>query len=242
MNRCRIVPAMDLLDGVCVRLRRGDFASYEVVSEDPLSVAQMFYAQGFRRLHIVDLAGARDGIPRHLECVRSIAQHTELILDYSGGLRSKETVEQAFNSGVSFVVVGSQALLDPTKVHEWIQRYGGDRIIIGLDVADGHIRIKGWQEQSECTLHDAVVQYQKIGVRAIMSTDINCDGMLQGPNLEMYRSLVSTYPGTKFIAGGGVSCAEDIRRLAAVGVSEVIVGKALYAGRVELQHVQEFVW
>jgi len=242
MKKCRIVPAIDLLDGVCVRLRRGDFASYEVMSEDPIAVAQMFYAQGFRRLHVVDLSGAKCGVPRHLDCVRKISQQTELVVDYSGGLRSAETVQQAFDSGVSFVVVGSQAVLDPVTVCEWVERFGGERIIIGLDVADGRIRIKGWQEQTECTLVEAVTQYQRVGVRAIMSTDINCDGMLEGPNLEMYQNLGSAYPQVNFIASGGVSCGADIERLAGVGVSEVIVGKALYAGRIDLEQVGKFIW
>jgi phosphoribosylformimino-5-aminoimidazole carboxamide ribotide isomerase len=242
MKGCRIVPAIDLLDGVCVRLRRGDFASYEVVNEDPLAAAQMFYAQGFRRLHVVDLTGAKDGVPKHLDCVKSIAKSTELQIDYSGGLRTTEALQQVFDSGVSFVVVGSQAVLDPTAVCGWTRRFGGERIIIGLDVADGCIRIKGWQETSEYTLADAVGRYQGVGVRAIMSTDINCDGMLEGPNLDMYRNLGSTYPHVNFIASGGVSCAADIKRLAEAGVSEVIVGKALYAGRINVEQVREFVW
>jgi phosphoribosylformimino-5-aminoimidazole carboxamide ribotide isomerase len=242
MKKCRIVPAIDLLDGVCVRLRRGDFASCEVVSEDPVEVAQTFYAQGFRRLHVVDLSGAKCGSPQHLDCVRNIARQTELVIDYSGGLRSAASVEQAFDSGVSFVVVGSLALLNPTEVHSWIKQFGGDRLIIGLDVADGYIRVKGWQEQTDVKLNDAVGQYRALSVRAIMSTDINCDGMLEGPNTAMYRNLRRDYPDVDCIASGGVSSADDIRQLSAIGISEVIVGKALYAGRIDLREVQEFVW
>jgi phosphoribosylformimino-5-aminoimidazole carboxamide ribotide isomerase len=151
-------------------------------------------------------------------------------------------VERALDSGVSFVVVGSQALLNPPEVYNWVERFGGDRLIIGLDVADGRIRVKGWQEQTDVQLHDAVRQYEARGVRAIMSTDINCDGMLEGPNVQMYQELSREYPRVDFIASGGVSSANDIRRLSAAGVSEVIVGKALYAERIDLQEVQDFVW
>jgi phosphoribosylformimino-5-aminoimidazole carboxamide ribotide isomerase len=151
-------------------------------------------------------------------------------------------VERAFDSGVSFVVVGSLALLNPLEVYGWVERFGGARLIIGLDVADGRIRVKGWQEQTDVQLRDAVAQYQAYGVRAIMSTDINCDGMLEGPNVPMYQDLGEQFPAVSFIASGGVSSASDILRLSAVGVSEVIIGKALYAERINLQEVQQFIW
>jgi phosphoribosylformimino-5-aminoimidazole carboxamide ribotide isomerase len=242
MKRCRIVPAIDLINGRCVRLRQGSFDQTEVVGEDPVSVAKTFAQQGFRRLHLVDLDGARAGSPQHLTLVRTIRDATGLSIDFSGGLRSMDDVTRALESGAQHVVIGSAAVVNPEEVLRWISIFGGESIIIGLDVLDGEVRIKGWEEGSSLSLASVIERFNGSDLRRLMSTDISRDGMLQGAAVEMYQALCRDYPRFEIIASGGVSSAEDVQRLAASGVSEIIVGKALYAGTLALSEVQEFLW
>lgn len=242
MKGCRIVPAIDLIHGRCVRLRQGSFDQKEVVGEDPVSVAKAFAEQGFGRLHLVDLDGARAGSPQHLSLVRTIRDATGLSIDFSGGLRSRDDVCRALESGAQQVVIGSAAVMYPDEVCTWIARFGPDSIIVGLDVLNGEVRIKGWEEGSSLTLSMVLERFNGSGLRSIMSTDISRDGMLQGAAVEMYEGLRRDYPAFDIIASGGVSSAEDVQRLAASGVSEIIVGKALYAGTLALSEVQELIW
>jgi phosphoribosylformimino-5-aminoimidazole carboxamide ribotide isomerase len=241
-SSCRIVPAIDLIEGRCVRLRRGEFDSQEVVGEDPVVVARSFFEQGFRRLHIVDLCGARLGSPRHLEVVKRIARETDLEIDFSGGLRSQADLQCAFDNGASFVTIGSRAITHRDEVCEWVGSFGSERVIIGLDVADGRVRIHGWVDDSGTTLSEVVEFYIARGVTRIMSTDIERDGMMSGPNFALYRELRSSVPYAWITASGGVSSTSDIQRLAQAGVNEVIVGKALYSGSIAVSDVSEFVW
>ena len=242
MKRCRIVPAIDLIGGRCVRLRQGSFDQKEVVGEDPVSVAQGFAEQGFSRLHLVDLDGAREGSPRHLATVRAIRDATGLFIDFSGGLRSTDDVARALDSGAQQVVIGSAAVLNPNEVRNWIALFGEDSIIVGLDVLNGEVRIKGWEEGSALKLGAVLDRFDGSGLKRIMSTDISRDGMLQGPAVDMYLELCQRYPALQIIASGGVSSARDVQRLATSGVSEIVVGKALYAGTLTVSEVQEFIW
>jgi len=237
---CRVVPAIDLIDGQCVRLRQGDFATVEVVGEDPIAMAKLFRDQGFRRLHVVDLSGARDGTPKHLALVHEMVMATELEVDYSGGVRRIEDVRRVFDSGVRYVVVGSAAIKQPEDVSAWIESYGSERFIFGLDVLDGTVRVS--REDSGVSLEAALENMNGFGVSRVMSTDIRKDGLLAGPSVELYQEILAGYPDIFVIASGGVSTAADIRQLANVGVREVIVGKALYSGRISAAEIREFVW
>jgi phosphoribosylformimino-5-aminoimidazole carboxamide ribotide isomerase len=242
MNRCRIVPAIDLMHGRCVRLQMGDFSLSEIVGDDPIAVARAFSDAGFSRLHIVDLDGARVGTPQHLELVREIAEASKLSIDVSGGLRTTGDVERALSCGASAVMVGSAAVLNPELVRSWFARFGSSAVILGLDVLNGEVRVKGWSEGSAVSIAQVLAQFRGSGLSRVMSTDIARDGMMNGPAIDLYRHLVTEYPEIEFIASGGVSKDEDIMQLAATGVTEVIVGKALYSGALNLERLGEFVW
>lgn len=242
MKLAKIVPAIDLIDGRCVRLRRGDYREQEVVGDDPVEVARLFSERGFSRLHLVDLSGARQGKPQHLATVKAITEATALSVDFSGGLRTTADIEAAFDAGASQVVVGSAAVLAPDEVGTWLTRFGGERIILGLDVLDGRVRIKGWEEESNVTLGQVVALFRDRGLAKVMSTEISRDGMLQGPATLYYQDLCEAYPDLSIIASGGVTTSQDIRDLGATGVKEIVVGKALYSGSLDLSEVKEFIW
>ena len=242
MSECRIVPAIDLIEGRCVRLRQGSFEEKQVVGEDPLAVARAFASSGFKRLHLVDLDGARSGSPRHLPLLQKIVSETGFSVDVSGGLRTTDDVTRALESGARQVVIGSAAVERPDLVCEWIFRFGPDAIIVGLDVLNGEVRIKGWQEGSALTVAQVLERFAGSGLRWLMSTDISRDGMLEGASVEMYRALRGEYPDLQIIASGGVTSAGDLRALADAGVREIIVGKALYSGSLRAEEVREFVW
>lgn len=242
MSECRIVPAIDLIDGRCVRLRKGNFDEKEVVGEDPVEVARSFAASGFTRLHVVDLDGARSGSPRHLALVQRIAAETGLSVDVSGGIRTTRDLAQALESGARQVVIGSAAVERPDMVREWIEQFGSDAVVVGLDVLNAEVRIKGWQEGSSLSVAQVLERFADSGLRWLMSTDISRDGTLEGVSVEMYRVLRREYPELRIIASGGVTNAADVRSLADAGVQEIIVGKALYAGTLQPGEVREFVW
>lgn len=242
MKRCRIVPAIDLIDGKCVRLRQGSFHEKEVVGASPVAVARAFAEQGFSRLHVVDLDGARSGAPRHLDVVEAIASETGLSIDCSGGLRTLDDVQSALARGATQVVIGSAAVLRPEEVLTWFQAVGPERFILGLDVLNGEVRVKGWEEGSSLSLAAILARFAESGLRQVMSTDIARDGMLGGPAIGMYEELCREYSRFEFIASGGVASAEDVQALAKTGVGEIIVGKALYAGTLDVDRVREFVW
>jgi phosphoribosylformimino-5-aminoimidazole carboxamide ribotide isomerase len=242
MRRCRIVPAIDLIGGRCVRLEQGDFSKDAVVADDPVAQARTFEAQGFSRLHLVDLDGAKQGTPRHLDVLESITRATSLSVDYSGGLRREEDVSAALDRGASQVLLGSVAVLKPEICTEWFSRFGADLLILGLDVLEGLVRVKGWQEATTVTIHDVIERYIDVGLQSVMSTDISKDGMLAGPAFALYRELSSRYPTLRVIASGGVRNESDVAQLAEQGACEVIVGKALYSGEMKLESAGDFVW
>lgn len=241
-KRCRIVPAIDLIDGRCVRLTMGDFQKAEIVADDPVKVARSFAETGFSRLHLVDLDGARLGSPQHLTVVEQITKTTKLSVDLSGGLRTAETVERALASGASSVVIGSAAVTNSGEVCSWISRFGAEKVIIGLDIRAGEVRIKGWSEGTALTIDAVLERFLGSGLIRVMSTEISRDGMMMGPADDLYRDLCAKYPEIEFIASGGVSCAQDVKRLSETGVREIIVGKALYSGSLNLPDVGEFIW
>lgn len=238
----RVVPAIDLIQGRCVRLAQGDFSSSQVMSDDPVAMAQQFEAQGFGRLHLVDLDGATAGKPQHLDVLRAIAKSTRLRIDFSGGLRKTDDLEAAFTAGAHQVLVGSAAVKDPYACRGWFEQFGAERIVLGLDVLDGFVRISGWTEATQRTVPEVIERYTDLGLQTFMCTDIRKDGMLQGPSFSLYSDLCTRYGNVKIIASGGVRNRADVVQLALLGVAEIIVGKALYSGAMDSQTLREFRW
>ncbi len=240
----RIVPAIDLIDGKCVRLTNGDFNERTVYSCDPVRQAQFFQSLGFGRLHLVDLDGAKTGIqsPAHLKILSEIAATTSLIIDYSGGISSAGDVHSALNSGAAKVMIGSLAVRNPQTMESILTECGAEKIILAADVRDEKVLIRGWQEESEIGLLELIAWFAERGGSSVMVTDVTRDGLLQGVQEEIYRTIKATFPEITLIASGGVGDESDIRQLSKVGTDEVVVGKALYESRIEIEKVQECIW
>lgn len=235
-----IVPAIDIIDGKCVRLSKGDFNTSKIYGDNPLEMAKMFADAGLKRLHLVDLDGARSRHIVNTRTLESIAGNTDLIIDFGGGVKSRRDIDTAFDCGASMVIVGSTAITDRELMYEWIEEFGEDRIILGADVRNGLISVNGWKEDSDLKLDDFLKEYRAKGVTRVLCTDINRDGMLQGPATELYRSILRDFPGIKLIASGGVSSIEDLIELRKEGLYEAIVGKAYYEGKITLKQLAEF--
>lgn len=233
----RIIPAIDIIDGKCVRLTQGDYAQKKVYNEDPLAVARMFEDAGLKYLHLVDLDGAKSGKVVNWKVVQSITKTTKLRVDFGGGIKTDGEIRDLFGDGVRQVNLGSIAMKNPGKVLEWIEAYGTDKIILSADVKEGRVAIGGWQEESDIMLTDFIADYLKNGIRYVTCTDISTDGMLRGPNVALYRTLLDKFPKVKLIASGGVSSIDDLEKLKAIKVDGVIVGKAIYEGRISLKQL-----
>ena len=235
-----IIPAIDIIDGKCVRLSKGDFNTSKIYGDNPLEMAKMFADAGLKRLHLVDLDGARSRHIVNTRTLESIAGNTDLIIDFGGGVKSRRDIDTAFDCGASMVIVGSTAITDRELMYEWIEEFGEDRIILGADVRNGLISVNGWKEDSDLKLDDFLKEYRAKGITRVLCTDINRDGMLQGPATELYRSILRDFPGIKLIASGGVSSIEDLIELRKEGLYEAIVGKAYYEGKITLKQLAEF--
>ncbi len=229
-----IIPAIDLMDGKCVRLTQGDFARRRTYADDPVEVAKAFQDAGLTRLHIVDLDGAKSGIPANLHVLERVAKATELRIDYGGGIKTDEDIKRVFDAGAEFVNIGSVAVKDPELFFEWIAVYGSDSILLGADVRKGMLAIHGWQTDTDFEIISFLRKYYSRGVEQVFVTDIGKDGVLQGPAAELYGEIIKEVPDLKLIASGGVSSLDDIEQLEKIGCTGVIVGKALYEGRVTL--------
>ena len=233
----RIIPAIDLIDGKCVRLTQGDYGQKKVYNENPLEVARSFEDAGLQYLHLVDLDGAKAGRVTNWSVVEAITGDTSLKVDFGGGIKTSEEIDRLFKSGVHQVNLGSIAVKDPKRVELWIEQFGADRIILSADVRQEKVAISGWQEESGLSVFDFIAGYLGKGLRYVTCTDIRTDGMLQGPNVDLYRKILERFPDIRLIASGGVSAMDDIKVLASTGVDGVIVGKAIYEGRIELKEI-----
>lgn len=236
-----LIPAIDLIDGKCVRLTKGDYSTQKVYNEDPVAVAREFADHGFRRLHVVDLDGARSKhiVNYHvLERITASVQH--LVIDFGGGIKTTEDLRIAFESGASLVTVGSVAATAPDLFCEWLSQYGADRLILGADVKNGRISINGWKEESSEELLPFLSRFMKEGVRHVLCTDISRDGMLQGPATPLYRSIMAEFPDCRLIASGGVSCMQNIIALDEAGIPAVVFGKAIYEGKITLKELADW--
>ncbi len=236
-----LIPAIDIIDGHCVRLTRGDYATQKVYDSDPVNVARKLEKQGFKRLHVVDLDGARSRHIVNADILRRITSETNLIVDFGGGIKSYDDLQAAFDAGAHMVTVGSIAVTDPERVIGWLQRHGSERIVLGADVRYGRISINGWKDDSSDELLPFLGRYLGAGFSKVLCTDITLDGMLQGPSTQLYAAIMSVYPDCHLIASGGVASIDDIRVLNATGIPAVVFGKALYEGRINLNDLlQEF--
>ncbi len=241
MNKIELIPAIDLIDGKCVRLSKGDYNTKKVYNENPLEVAKEFEAHGITRLHIVDLDGAKAGEIINYKTLETIASKTSLIIDFGGGLKTSKDLKIAFNSGAKMVTGGSIAVKDPNEFEKWLKEYGSEKIILGSDVKDEKIAISGWLETSELDLFEFLNDYIKKGITKTICTDISRDGMLQGPSIELYTRILKQFPDLYLIASGGVSKMDDIIKLHESNIPAVIFGKAIYEGRISMKELEKYI-
>ena len=237
----RLIPAIDLINGHCVRLTKGDYSTQKVYNENPLEVAKQLEAHGIQFLHLVDLDGAKNRHIVNYRILEQIATQTNLKIDFGGGLKSDEDLKIAFNSGANQITGGSIAVQNPEVFSRWLNDYGSDKIILGADVTNEKIAINGWQEESQESLIPFVNAYQKKGIEYVICTDISKDGMLQGPAFKLYETILSKVTGIKLIASGGISHIEELPKLAQMGCEGVIIGKAIYENRITLKQLEKYV-
>lgn len=231
-----LIPAIDIINGQCVRLTKGDYEQ-KTVYGNPIDMAKQFESVGFKRLHIVDLDGAKSHHIVNDSVLKAITSQTNLCVDFGGGIKTDHDIEAAFAAGAEMVTVGSVAVTHPERFMGWLKKYGADRLILGADVRNGKISINGWKEDSEEDLLPFLRRYVEAGVRNVLCTEISKDGTLTGPAVELYKSVLKVYPGLHLIASGGVASIDDIKRLEAAGVPAVVFGKAIYEGRIDLREL-----
>jgi phosphoribosylformimino-5-aminoimidazole carboxamide ribotide isomerase len=236
-----IIPAIDIIDGKCVRLTKGDYSKQTTYNEDPLEVAMQFQDAGLQRLHLVDLDGAKAGEVKNWKVLEKIATKTKLVIDFSGGISTQESLEITFNSGAAYAAVGSVAVKDEFTFTGWLLAFGADKFIIGADVKDEIIVIKGWTETTTINLFDFIGNYKLKGVKQFFCTDVNKDGLLQGPATNLYKKIMNQHPSIDLIASGGVTTVKDIEELREAGCHGAIIGKAIYENRITLNELKRFI-
>ena len=236
----QIIPAIDIIDGKCVRLTEGDYAQKTIYNEDPLEVAKAFEAAGIQRLHLVDLDGAKAGAVKNWKVLESIALNTKLVIDFGGGIKTNDDVALVFERGATFATIGSMAVANPTLFLSWVKTYGADRFFLGADVKNNHIAVNGWMQTSNIAIESFISDYLAQGISNIFCTDVSKDGRLEGPSTALYQSLIQLFPNLNLVASGGVSSLQDLETLKAIGCAGAIVGKAIYENRISLESLQQF--
>ena len=229
-----LIPAIDLIDGKCVRLTKGDYNQKKIYNENPVEIAKGFEEMGFKRLHVVDLDGARSKHIVNVDVLKAITTETNLVVDFGGGIKSEEDIEKAFDNGASLVTIGSIAVTQPELFLKWLDQYGTEKLILGADVKNGKISISGWKEDSAEELLPFLKKYIDHGVKNVLCTEISKDGTLQGPAIGLYKEIMAAYPQIHLIASGGVSSNEDIIDLNQAGIPAVVFGKAFYEGKINI--------
>ncbi|MDC1161835.1 1-(5-phosphoribosyl)-5-[(5-phosphoribosylamino)methylideneamino]imidazole-4-carboxamide isomerase [Tenacibaculum sp.] len=238
----RIIPAIDIIEGKCVRLSKGDYATKKIYNENPLEVAKQFEDSGIKYLHLVDLDGAKASKIINHKVLEQIASKTNLHIDFGGGLKSNEDLKIAFESGANQITGGSIAVKNPIIFKDWINQYGNDKIILGADANNGKIAVSGWLEESNQEIIPFIQEYQREGIEYVISTDIAKDGMLQGPSFDLYTSILEeTGKNLKLIASGGISTFDELPKLAEIGCEGVIIGKAIYEDRISLKQLENYI-
>ena len=236
-----LIPAIDIIDGKCVRLSQGDYDTKKIYNENPLEVAKEFEAHGIRRLHVVDLDGAKSKHVVNYRTLEMIATRTSLVIDFGGGIKTDEDMLIAFENGAQMVTLGSVAVKNPDLFKKWLIQYGAEKIILGADAKNKRIAVSGWMEDSSQELIPFLHDYTKEGIYKVLCTDISKDGMLQGPSIELYKEIMKEFPEMHLIASGGVSCLQDIIALEEAGIPAVVFGKALYEGRITMKDLIRFM-
>ncbi len=236
-----IIPAIDIIDGKCVRLSQGDYNKKAVYSSTPEEMARRYADAGVSRIHVVDLDGAKAGKPCNLPSLERIASIGGLDVEWGGGVKNLQHLDDVFSAGAGHAIIGSLAVKEPDTMEEWLRRFGGERIILGADLRQGKVAVAGWMEDSPLSIHDLLDRFIPSGLKEVITTDISKDGMLQGPATQLYVDLASRYPDIVFTVSGGISSMDDIRMLNDKGLQRVIVGKAIYEGRISLEEITEFI-
>jgi phosphoribosylformimino-5-aminoimidazole carboxamide ribotide isomerase len=234
----QIIPAIDIIDGKCVRLTEGDYSQKKIYNERPLEVALQFEDAGMQRLHLVDLDGAKAGAVRNWKVLETIASKTSLVIDFGGGIKTSKDVDIVLSSGASLATVGSIAVKDEEEFVRWLKQYGPDKFLLGADVKNEKIAVSGWLETTNIWIYDFIQKYLEHGVTQLFCTDVSKDGRLEGPSLSLYTTIITQFPQLEFIASGGVSSMEDLEQLKDIGCRAAIVGKAIYEGRIRLEDLK----
>jgi phosphoribosylformimino-5-aminoimidazole carboxamide ribotide isomerase len=237
----RIIPAIDIIDGKCVRLSKGDYNDKKIYNENPLEVAKAFEAHGIRFLHLVDLDGAKGKGIVNAQVLENIATHTGLNIDFGGGIKSMADAETAFNSGASQITGGSVAVKDPELFLEWLDRFGTEKIILGADTRNGNIAVAGWLEATNESVIPFIDKYVRNGISRVICTDIEKDGMLEGPATHLYKNILDRIDKVQLIASGGIRDFDDIPKLAGIGCEGAIIGKAIYEGCIRLKQIENYL-
>ena len=236
----QLIPAIDIINGKCVRLTQGDYDSVKVYNENPLEIAKQFEDAGLTRVHVVDLDGAKAGAVRNWKVLESIASKTGLDIDFGGGIKTEKDVSIVLESGAKWATIGSIAVKDEELFVDWIDKFGSSSFILGADVKDEKIAISGWLETTDIWIYDFIRKYMKHGLKQIFCTDVKKDGLLQGPSVKLYKNIITEFPSLHLIASGGVSSLKDLEELAAIGCNAAIVGKAIYENRISLKELKTF--
>lgn len=236
----KIIPAIDIIDGKCVRLSKGDYDTKKIYNENPLEVAKEFEASGIQFLHLVDLDGAKSKHIVNQKVLENIAKETSLQIDFGGGLKTEKDIETAFNAGAIQITIGSIAVQNPEFCYQLIEKYGAEKIILGADCENKMIKTSGWLEQSDKNVINFILDYQKKGIRNVICTDISKDGMLGGASIELYREILEK-TSVQLVASGGISCIEDVYLMKEIGCAGTIIGKAIYEGKITLKELQKFI-
>jgi phosphoribosylformimino-5-aminoimidazole carboxamide ribotide isomerase len=235
-----VVPAIDIIDGKCVRLTEGDYSQKKIYNEKPLEVAKQFEDAGLKRLHLVDLDGAKAGTVKNWKVLENISTKTSLLIDFGGGIKTQKDVEIVLECGACLVTVGSVVVKNEEEFLKWLPRYGADKFFLGADVKNEKITVSGWQETTSIWIYDFIEKYLNHGIKQLFCTDVSKDGKLEGPALDIYKRIIERFPLLRLVASGGVSSLDDITKLAEIGCKGVIVGKAIYEGRITLAELSKF--
>lgn len=241
MSRVEIIPAIDIIEGRCVRLSQGDYAQTKVYDASPVDMAKRYADCGVKRIHVVDLDGAKSSSPRNLKTLEKMAVGADVEIEWGGGIKSEESLRALFDYGATYAIVGSVAAQNQMLFAEWLARYGGGRMVLGADVRDGKVAVNGWQQEVELTIDDLVGEFLPMGLSQVICTDISRDGMLQGPSFELYTRLQEQYGAVDFTVSGGISAMKDIEECDRLGLRKVIVGKAIYENRITLKDIERWL-
>jgi len=234
----QIIPAIDIIDGKCVRLTQGDYDQKKIYNEHPLEVAKEFEDAGLQRLHLVDLDGAKAGAVKNWKVLETIASKTSLTIDFGGGIKKEEDVKVVFNSGAALATIGSLAVKNEFEFVKWLLQFGADKFLLGADVKEEKIAVGGWLETTDIWIYDFIQKYIDHGVRQVFCTDVSRDGKLEGPSIKLYKNIIEKFPKLQFIASGGVATVKDLEELQEIGCSGAIVGKAIYENRISIKELQ----